>query len=171
VIQSITRRRRRQSDSRITLVGFDGKPLPEPDATTWPASTDSHFWECGESSHDLAGHITAPSLDPDDVETRRDGSSLWAEMMIEQSLPPVESDAEFLARLAHEEAAEKARVIASYPALPQDWEEYSRWAEALDAGTLDAAEASHFSLGERRAIQSGQVSETELAMLASHGAI
>jgi hypothetical protein len=87
--------------------------------------------------------------------------------------PAVETDAEFLARLADEEAAEKARVLAAYHPLPEDVAEYEAWSRELEAGTLPP-ELGRFRFGcmaELDAIRSGQVSPDELGMLAAHGCI
>jgi hypothetical protein len=116
-------------------------------AEFWPAWTDNWYWESGESAHDLASHVHVKPLEPD------------------------ETDAEFLARIEHEEAAEEARVLATYEPSPTDLAEYRAWSESLDAGTLPPALAGRFAFGEYDAIRRGQVSEDELSMLASHGCI
>ena len=118
MIQSITTRRSRQADPRVQ----SGKPERQ---ARHPARSDrpeqlgpgvrSWFRECGSDAHDLANHVPSPELpEPDAPDGRRDGAALWAEMMIEASLPPVETDAAFLARLASEEAAERDRIETTY---------------------------------------------------------
>lgn len=84
-----------------------------------------------------------------------------------------ESDAEFLARIADEEAAERDRVLASYQPLPEDVAEFEAWSRELDAGTLPR-DLGHFRFGcmaELDAIRNGQVSPDELAMCAAGMAI
>ena len=66
---------------------------------------------------------------------------------------------------------EQARVMATYQPSPTDLAEYAAWAEALDAGTLPAEASGRFTLGEYDAVRRGQVSETELAMLAAGMAV
>jgi hypothetical protein len=117
-------------------------------ANFWPAWTDNWLWEPGADAHDLASHVTLPPV-PE----------------------PDETDAEFLARLGHEEEIEKARVLANYQPSPTDLAEYAAWSEALDAGTLPPAVADQFRPGEYDAPRRGQVTEDELAQLAAHGAI
>jgi hypothetical protein len=87
--------------------------------------------------------------------------------------PAVETDAEFLARIADEEAAEKARVLATYRPLPEDVAEFEAWSHELDAGTLppDFGRFRFGCMAELDAIRSGQISEDELAQFAAHGAI
>jgi hypothetical protein len=172
---SVARKARpRRSPNRVQLVELDGSPVRRPDrdhAATWPAWTDNFHWESIDRvvGTDSMGADVHES-DCDDG-GRRDGAALWAELMIEASLPPVmtdaewearltskrpsrrvETDAEFLARLEREEAAEKARVMATYQPLPEDLAELAAWSEALD--------------GFRN-----QVSSDELAQLAAHGCI
>jgi hypothetical protein len=87
--------------------------------------------------------------------------------------PAEETDADFLARLADGEAAEKARVLANYRPLPEDVAEFEAWSHELDAGTLppDFGRFRFGCMAELDAIRSGQISEDELAMLAAHGCI
>jgi hypothetical protein len=145
--------RPRRRPDRVALVNLDGTPARpiEPDAAGWPAWTDNFSWECGATARELPDHVTHEPFEPDD-DDRRDGVALWAEMMIESGLPPVETDAEFLARLGREESAELSRVMASYQPLPGDLEEYAAWSAALDDGTLPPESASRFSLGSFRRI-------------------
>jgi hypothetical protein len=112
-----------------------------------PGPWDNWFWEPGSCPEDLASHITLVIPEPE------------------------ETDAEFLARLGHEEEIERARVLATYQPSPTDLAEYAAWSEALDAGTLPPAVAVRFRLGEYDAIRRGQVTEDELAMIAAHGCI
>jgi hypothetical protein len=145
---SVARKARpRRSPNRVQLVEADGSAA-RPSAESWPAWTDNHFWESGESQHDLAGHVHIDPPEPD----APDGEAGWIQVMIEASLPPVEADGEFLARVAAEDAAEKARVMATYQPLPEDLAELAAWSESLD--------------GYR-----GQVSSEELGQLAAHGCI
>jgi hypothetical protein len=123
------------------------RPIRRPPAAGWPDWTDNFFWEPGESPAALSDHVTLVIPEPE------------------------ETDAEFLARLGHEEEIEKARVLATYQPSPTDLAEYAAWSEALDNGTLPPAAAVRFRLGEYDAIRRGQISEDELAQLAAHGCI
>ena len=188
--------RPRRSPNRVRLVEADGSPA-RPSAESWPASTDNWFWGTtdrviGTDSMGADVHESDCVPEPDD-DARRDGAALWAEMMIEASLPAVsmpgidlepESEAAFFARLASEEEHEKARVLATYQPSPTDLAEYSAWSEALDNGTLPPSAAGRFAfsplppvreschtIAEWDAIRSGQISEDELAMLAAGMAI
>jgi len=146
---SVARKARpRRSPNRVTLVDIDGTPTTpiETNAANWPAWTDNWFWECGSCPEDLASHVTYEGPEPGD-DGRLDGAALWAQLLIESSLPPVETDADFLARLEREESAELARVMTAYQPRHEDLEEYSAWSAALDNGTLPPAEASRFSFG------------------------
>lgn len=169
----------RRRPNRVQLVEPNGSPA-RPSAESWPAWTDNHYWECGESAHALADHVTLPDVPEPDDDDRRDGAALWAEMMIEASLPPVtmpgiepepESDAQFFTRLAADEQAEKVRIEATYDPSPTDLAEYAAWAEALDAGTLPPSAAGRFHFGILDEIDPRQVSSDELGQLASHGCI
>lgn len=154
MVQLITKARPRRGANRITLVNIDGTPVCRPDrdhALAWPPSVDDWFWECGESPADLAAHVSLPPVVEPDDDGRRDGSALWAELMIESSLPLVETDAEFLARLDAAEAAERARVLGAYPVLPEDLAELAAWSEPIGAYR--------------------GVSSDELAHLAAHGCV
>ena len=139
--------RPRRGPNRVTLVEPDGSPaVPwylDPTAGPW----DNHFWEPGESPAGLSDHVTLVVPEPE------------------------ETDAEFLARLGHEEEIEKARVLATYQPSPTDLAEYAAWSGALAEGTLPAAVATHFRFGEYDAIRRGQISEDELSQLACHGCI
>lgn len=149
----VRKARPRRQRNRVTLVNLDGSPARpiEPDAANWPAWTDNFYWEPGATVHELPDHVTYEAPEPDD-DGRRDGSALWAQLLIESSLPPVETDADFLARLEREEAAELARVMSAYQPLPEDLREYEAWSQALDNGTLPPAEASRFSFGSFRRV-------------------
>jgi hypothetical protein len=87
--------------------------------------------------------------------------------------PPDETDAEFLARLADEEAAEKGRVLATYRPLPEDEAEYEAWSRELEAGMLppDFGRFRFGCMAELDALRSGQISHDELAMIAAGMAI
>jgi hypothetical protein len=145
---SIPRKARpRRGPNRITLVEPDGSP-----AVPWyldpaPSVWDNHYWEPGSCPEDLAAHVTAVVLEPE------------------------ETDAEFLARLGHEEEIERARVLATYQPSPTDLAEYAAWSQELDAGTLSGVSARRFRFGEFDAIRRGQISEDELSQLACHGCL
>jgi hypothetical protein len=146
MIQSITRRRRRQADPRVVLVNIDGTPVRrlEPSALVWSPSCDNWRWTVADEPPPAAA--TLPGLAPEP-----------------------ESDEQFFGRLAAEETMERDRVLATYQPLPEDLIEYRAWAEALDAGTLPpaAAERFRFSSAEDHALRTGQVSSDELAVLAA----
>jgi hypothetical protein len=145
----------RRGPNRVTLVELDGSP-----AVPWyldpaPSAIDNHYWEPGSCPEDLAAHVHIDVREPE------------------------ETDAEFLARLGHEEEIEKARVLGRYAPSPADLAEYEAWSQELDAGTLTGVSATRFRFGEfsrytddeEHAIRSGQISEDELAMMAAHGCI
>jgi hypothetical protein len=149
--------RPRRGPNRVRLVEPNGSP-----AVPWyldpaPSWVDNHYWAPGSCPEDLAAHVHIDAREPE------------------------ETDAEFLARLGEEEAFEKARVLATYQPSPTDLAEYAAWSEALANGTLSPAVATRFRFGilaesrytddERDAIRRGQVSEDELAMMASGMAI
>jgi hypothetical protein len=184
---SVARKSRpRRGPNRVQLVNLDGSPHRRPKrdhALTWPASTDNWRWEpidrvIGTDSRGADVHQS--DCVPEDGE---DGEAGWIQTMIEASLPTVaipgidpepETDAEFFARLAADEAAEKARVLATYHPLPEDLAEYAAWSEGLDAGTLPAHVAQSFRFGcmaEVEHYRPGQPTDDELAQLAAHGAI
>jgi hypothetical protein len=135
------------------------KSAPVADATTWPAWTDDYRWE------------------PVDRVIGTD--SMGADVFDSDCAPePDESDEEWLARLEEQEEAEKARVLATYQPTAEDLRDYEVWSQALDAGTLPPADASHFTLGEpcftqaeQDAIRRCQVSHDELCMMAAGMAI
>jgi hypothetical protein len=112
-----------------------------------PGPWDNWYWEPGESPEALSDHVTLVIPEPE------------------------ETDAEFLARLGHEEEIEKARVLATYQPSPTDLLEYSAWSQALDAGTLPPEASVRFRFGEYAAVRRGQVSEDELSMMAAGMAI
>jgi hypothetical protein len=149
-------------------------------AEFWPAWTDNWFYEPTDRV------IGTDSMGADVYESdciSGDGEAGWIQTMIEASLPTVtipgiapepETDAEFFARLAAEEAAEKARVLATYHPLPEDLAEYAAWSEALDAGTLPPELAGRFTFGCMADVEHyrpGQPTDVELSQLAAHGCI
>jgi hypothetical protein len=141
----------RRGPNRVTLVEPDGSPAVPWYLDPTPSWVDNFFYEPGSCPEDLASHVHIEAREPE------------------------ETDAEFLARLGHEEEIEKARVLATYQPLPEDLEEYARWSAALEAGTLTGVIATRFRYGEyaryaadqEHAIRSGQVSEDELSMMAA----
>jgi hypothetical protein len=139
--------RPRRGPNRITLVEPDGSPARPWYLDPTPSWVDNHFWEPGSCPEDLAAHIH--------IEVRE----------------PEETDAEFLARLGHEEEIEKARVLATYQPSPADLAEYDAWSAALAEGTLPPAVAARFRFGEYDAIRRGQISEDELAMMGAGMAV
>lgn len=159
--QLITKARPRRSPNRVRLVNLDGSPA-RPSAESWPAWTDAHFWE--------------PTRD-EVIGTDSMGAEVYQSDCRPE--PRDETAAEFMARIASEEAAELARVEAAYQPLPEDLEEYQLWAEALDAGRLTGDSAKRFTFGcygvgepfGHDAVMTGQISEDELAMVAAGMAI
>jgi hypothetical protein len=98
----------------------------------------------------------------------------WAPTDRESDCAEPETDAQWLARIAREEAEERIRVETTYQPSPTDLAEFAAWSEALDNGTLPPAEADRFTLGEScfsrdemDAIRRNQVSHDELCMLAA----
>lgn len=168
---SIPRKARpRRSPNRVQLVEPDGLPA-RPSAESWPAWVDNHFWEPGLDAHDLAAHVTLPPVPEPDDDGRRDGAALWAEMMIEASLPPVETDAEFLARLGHEEQIERQRLANTYHPTAADLAEYGAYLASIGDGPEPYAVEPGHSFEDWEALRSGQVSSDELAQLAAHGCL
>jgi hypothetical protein len=191
MISLLRKARPRRSPNRVRLVELDGTPVVQPTADfalSWGGWTDNHYWEATDrvvGVDSMGADVHESDCPEPDDDGRRDGAALWAEMMIEASLPPVripgidpetETDAEFLARVASEEDLERARVLATYQPTLEDLREFEAWSAGLDSDALPASMADHFTLGEHSAeaydaVRRGQVSETELAMMAAHGCI
>jgi hypothetical protein len=142
----------RRSPNRITLVELDGSPVRparRPEALAWGPEHDNWRWATSPDAPESAA-ATLPSIDPE---------------------PQSETDAEWLARLDVAEAAEVARIEASYRPTTADIAAYNAWlAEAGDGPEPWAVEAAH-SYDDFEAIRSGQVTGDEFAQLAAHGAI
>jgi hypothetical protein len=148
MINATRKARPRRSANRVKLVEPDGSAA-RPPAESWPGWTDGHFWE------PTRDHVIGTD-------------SMGADVHESDCVPePDETDAEWIGRLEEQEAAEKARVLTTYQPSPTDLAEYSAWSRALDAGTLPPAISDHFRFGEYHALSTGQVSETELAMIAA----
>jgi hypothetical protein len=151
-----------ESQDRITLVEPDGSP-----AVPWyldpaPSVWDNHYWEPGSCPEDLASHVAAVIREPE------------------------ETDAEFLARLGHEEDLERQRLANTYYPTAADLAEYGAWLESIGDGPEPwAVEPGHsfedwgalrgprepWGADEQHAIRSGQISADELSMMAAGMAI
>lgn len=140
----------RRSQNRVQLVELDGtpvRPARRPEALTWGPGHDNWRWSCTPDAPESAA-ATLPSIDPEP-----------------------ESDVEWLARLDTTEAAEVARIEASYRPTTADLAEYDRWLESLGDGPEPWAIAAAHSYDDFEALRSGQVSSDELGQLAAHGCV
>jgi hypothetical protein len=77
----------------VTLVDENGSPIRELDPTdpaNWPNWTDNHFWS---TPPDDVASLEADEMDrllnDDDAPRPAEADQLWAQMMVEASLPPV----------------------------------------------------------------------------------
>jgi hypothetical protein len=143
----IPKARPRRSPNRVTLVNIDGsaaRPL-EPSALAWPDWTDRHRYACPPDAA-AAAAPTLPSIDPEP-----------------------ETDEEWLARLDATEAAELARIEASYRPSTADLAAYDAWLASVGDGPEPwAVEAAHrYDLFEA----ARGVTSDELAHLAAHGCV
>ena len=171
--------RPRRSKNRVQLVNIDGTPVRRPDrdhALAWPASADNWRWATRDrviGTDSMGADVHESDCPEPDDDARRDGASLWAEMMIEASLPPVETDAQFLARLDAHDLAERRRIAETYHPTDADLRDYAEWLASLDDNLpppdIDLSE--YRTVAEWDAVRRGQVSETELAMMAAGMAI
>jgi hypothetical protein len=147
----VTKKALPRRQSRVQLVELDGTPVRpsrRPAAPAWGPGHDNWRWVASPDAPESAA-ATLPSIDPEP-----------------------ESDEEWLARLDATQAAEVARIEASYRPTTADIAAYNAWlAEAGDGPEPWAVEAAH-SYDDFEALRNGrQVTGDELAQLAGHGCI
>jgi hypothetical protein len=77
----------------VHLVDLAGNPVAELDLTdplNWPASTDDWFWCVDDATAaELEEAELTALLNDDDAPHPAEADQLWAQMMVEASLPPV----------------------------------------------------------------------------------